>query len=117
MAQATEDHTPDGGLERLVRPFLQRPQRIRCSSRWTAGIEYHAEQLVEVPYRDRDRLLWKDDFERVYRERLPGLATVRSRTVPITADPSLKSAYFLLDKQEARHSSSEIDRCPAEHSP
>jgi len=70
----------------------------RCSSRFVAGVEYHSEEPQEVSYRGHEDLLWKDDFERRYRVRFDDLETVRSRRVPMTTDPSLSTAYFMLAK-------------------
>jgi pseudaminic acid biosynthesis-associated methylase len=39
---------------------------VRCSRRYVAAGEYHADELTEVPYRGREGALFKQDFGALY---------------------------------------------------
>jgi spore coat polysaccharide biosynthesis protein SpsF len=49
---------------------------VRCSARYVLCGEYHADRLVEVPYRGRPGALFKQDFGALYAGLFPGLRPV-----------------------------------------
>jgi len=50
----------------------------RVSGKYIFGMEYHSEGLEHVVYRGHEGLLWKQDFEEVFRNRCQNLRTVFS---------------------------------------
>lgn len=46
---------------------------VRCSRRYILCGEYHADETVEVPYREQSGALFKRDYGRLYRELFPEL--------------------------------------------
>ncbi len=63
-------HVPPGDLAATCREI------VRVARRYVLAVEYNSEQPVELPYRDREGLLFKRDFGQFYLETCQGL-TVR----------------------------------------
>jgi pseudaminic acid biosynthesis-associated methylase len=47
---------------------------LRCSRRYVLALEYHADDVTEVPYRGVEGALFKRDYGRLYLELFPELA-------------------------------------------
>jgi pseudaminic acid biosynthesis-associated methylase len=60
-------HVPPADLEASCRELH------RVSARWLLAVEYNSEQPVELPYRDREGLLFKRDFGAFYLSLFPAL--------------------------------------------
>jgi len=63
-------HVPPADLAATCREI------VRVARRYVLAVEYNSEQPVELPYRNREGLLFKRDFGQFYLETCPGL-TVR----------------------------------------
>jgi pseudaminic acid biosynthesis-associated methylase len=51
---------------------------VRCSRRYVLALEYHADDVTEVPYRGVEGALFKRDYGRLYAELFPELTLVDS---------------------------------------
>ena len=49
---------------------------VRVSKRFVLCVEYHSDELVEVPYRGQEGALFKEDYGRRYKQRYPELELV-----------------------------------------
>lgn len=78
----------------------------RCSRRFIWGWEYHAEDHIEIPYRDRSGLLWKGNFAEMYVGKFPEFRCVKERRLPYLEGDNV-DAMFLLEKDEGACSEGE----------
>ncbi|MBL8609958.1 MAG: methyltransferase domain-containing protein [Myxococcales bacterium] len=83
-------HIAPADLPRAMREIL------RVSRRFVWGWEYHADALVEIPYRGERGLLWKGPYAELYRASAPELAVVARRRLPYAARPEQVDEVFLL---------------------
>lgn len=63
-------HQPPETLPRVMAEI------VRCARRYVLASEYYAETLIEVPYHDQRRALYKADFGGLYARRFPELRLV-----------------------------------------
>jgi pseudaminic acid biosynthesis-associated methylase len=70
----------------------------RCTRRFIWGMEYFAPEYQEVRYREREGLLWKTDFARLYLEHFPDLRIVRQSRFRERAGAN-EDAAFLLERE------------------
>ena len=71
----------------------------RCSRRYVWGLEYWAETMTEVNYRDHAGLLWKADYARLYRDHFSDLSLIREENLKYL-DSNNRDSMFLLEKLE-----------------
>ncbi|MEI8354287.1 MAG: methyltransferase domain-containing protein, partial [Lentisphaerota bacterium] len=71
----------------------------RCSRRYVWGLEYWAETMTEVNYRDHAGLLWKADYARLYRDNFSDLSLIREENLKYL-DSNNRDSMFLLEKLE-----------------
>jgi len=71
----------------------------RTSRRFIWGLEYFAPQYQQVRYRDREGLLWKTDFARLYLEHCPDIRLVKRSTLR-WIEGSNEDAMFLLERRQ-----------------
>jgi len=72
----------------------------RCTGRHIWGLEYFADTCTEVEYRGNENLLWKNDFARLYLDRLSDLELVQEERIKYQ-DVDNQDAMFLLRKAGA----------------
>lgn len=71
---------------------------FRCSKRYIWGLEYYAPELVRVPYRGQENLMWKGDYAQMYCRLFPGmLNVVKEERLKYINSPNLDT-MFLLEK-------------------
>lgn len=70
----------------------------RVSKRYVWGFEYYAPELVTVPYRERQDLLWKADYARLFLERFPDLKQIDAETYAYRDGSNLVDKMYLLAK-------------------
>jgi pseudaminic acid biosynthesis-associated methylase len=61
---------------------------VRCSRRYVLCGEYHADELVEVPYRGQTGALFKRDWGALYQSLFPELRLLDRRFEPLAEDGS-----------------------------
>ncbi|MEK9969918.1 MAG: pseudaminic acid biosynthesis-associated methylase [Ferrovibrio sp.] len=71
----------------------------RVSGRYIVGFEYYAPELVEIPYRDRQNLLWKGNYPALFLERFPSLKKVRTEIIDCQDEKGTKDIFYILEKQ------------------
>lgn len=69
----------------------------RVTNRYIWCYEFAARELVEVTYRDRQELFWRQDFLKLYTSRFPDLKVVKAEEIPVLKSPNF-SQMFLLEK-------------------
>ena len=78
---------------------------VRCSRRYVWGLEFFADEYVEIPYRGLDEMLWKTDFPELFAKR-DGVHEVRSERRPYLEDDNEDVIYlFELDAPHRQQSS------------
>jgi len=70
----------------------------RISNRYIWCYEYAAHESVEVKYRDRQELFWKQDFLKAYLDRFSDLRVVKSEEIPVLNSTNF-TQMFLLEKK------------------
>jgi pseudaminic acid biosynthesis-associated methylase len=70
----------------------------RCSRNFIWGLEYHAPNPTEVNYRGHDKLLWKMDYLRFYRQQFADLQVSQSKLLPYLENDN-QDCMFLLQKK------------------
>ena len=70
----------------------------RVSRRWIWGFEYYAPEFTVIPYRGREDLLWKADYAALFRERFPGLKSLREQVIDCLDEPEKSDKLYLLEK-------------------
>ena len=58
----------------------------RVSGKYILAMEYFSEVEENINYRDRDDLLWKRNFPKIYRGMFPDLVMIRKGTYNITGE-------------------------------
>jgi ubiquinone/menaquinone biosynthesis C-methylase UbiE len=67
----------------------------RCSKTWIWGLEYYAPEMTEVPYRDRQNLMWKTDYARLYLKNFADLELVLEEKLPYLKDGNVDTMFLL----------------------
>jgi ubiquinone/menaquinone biosynthesis C-methylase UbiE len=67
----------------------------RCSTTWIGGLEYYAPEMTEVSYRDRQNLMWKTDYARLYLKNFADLELVLEEKVPYLKDGNVDPMFLL----------------------
>jgi len=67
----------------------------RCTREYIWGFEYYAEESTEVTYRDRENLLWKNDFARLYLQQFSDLSLVSERRLKYQDSDNIDSMFLL----------------------
>jgi len=69
----------------------------RVTNRYIWCYEFAAREPVEIAYRDKQELFWKQDFLKLYTSRFPDLKIVKSEELPVLNSKNF-SQMFLLEK-------------------
>lgn len=69
----------------------------RVSNRYIWCYEFAAREPVEIRYRDKQELFWKQDFLKLYISRFPDLKVVKAEEIPVLNSTNF-SQMFLLEK-------------------
>lgn len=69
----------------------------RITNRYIWCYEFAARELIEVTYRDRQELFWRQDFLKLYLDRFPDLKVVKTEEIPVLKSSNF-SQMFLLEK-------------------
>jgi pseudaminic acid biosynthesis-associated methylase len=67
----------------------------RCTKKWVCGMEYYAQQMEEIVYRDNRNLLWKADYARLYQHHCADLELVREEDIPNLEGGNVDSMFLL----------------------
>ena len=73
-------------------------EAVRCSKRYVLCGEYFAEERTEIPYRDQEGALFKDNFGRRYLDSFPALKLVETGFLAKTKDGWDDITYWLFEK-------------------
>jgi pseudaminic acid biosynthesis-associated methylase len=76
----------------------------RCAGTYIWGFEYYSPRVAEVSYRNRNRLLWKTDYAKLYLDRFENLELVREQRLPYLHDENVDSMFLLRKKKGTRSS-------------
>jgi pseudaminic acid biosynthesis-associated methylase len=72
----------------------------RCAGTYIWGLEYYSPRATEVTYRDRNGLLWKNDYAKLYTDRFKDLELVREQRLPYLHNENVDSMFLLRKKKE-----------------
>ncbi len=67
----------------------------RCAKRFIWGAEYFFEEYINVPYRDKNELLWKGNFSKMYIERFKNLQLVKEEFMKYLKNDNVDVMYLL----------------------
>ncbi len=67
----------------------------RCSKRFIWGAEYYFDQYINVPYREKNSLMWKGNFSKMYRERFSDLHLVQEEFMKYLKNENVDAMFFL----------------------
>ncbi len=67
----------------------------RTTGKYIWGLEYYAEDYVEVNYRGNNELLWKTNFAKLYLDQFSGLKLVKEEKIKYLQDENVDSIYLL----------------------
>ncbi|HLW85845.1 MAG TPA: pseudaminic acid biosynthesis-associated methylase [Candidatus Sulfotelmatobacter sp.] len=70
----------------------------RCARAYIWGMEYYAQEVTEVNYRDHNGLLWKMDYKQRYLERFEDLELVRELHIPYLEGSNVDTMFLLKKK-------------------
>jgi len=71
----------------------------RCSNSYIWGFEYYApEGYKMIQYREKEELLWKTDFSKLFLDRFPNLCLMRKKIVKYTNSEN-EDVMYLLKKE------------------
>jgi len=70
----------------------------RCSRTWIWGFEYFAPTLQEIIYRGHRKVLWKQDFCKLYVATFPDLKVVKEEKIKYRNDANLDQMFLLRKK-------------------
>jgi len=69
----------------------------RCTNRYIWGFEYYADKYIEVPYREKNNLLWKADFAKLYINQFKDLKLIKEEYIKYLDNDNINS-MFLIEK-------------------
>jgi len=72
----------------------------RCAGEFIWGHEYYSSQLMEVPYRGHEKLLWKMDYAGLYLDLFDDLEAVRVEQLPYLEDTNVDAMFLLSRKRD-----------------
>lgn len=72
----------------------------RCAGTYIWGLEYYSPGVTSVNYRDRDGLLWKTDYAKLYLQRFKDLELVREQRLPYLHNENVDSMFLLRRKKD-----------------
>ena len=72
----------------------------RVTRRWIWGFEYYAPEFTEVPYRGRERLLWKADYAKLFVQRFDDLVSAREEVFECRDEAGKLDKAYLLRKAD-----------------
>lgn len=70
----------------------------RCSKQFIWGAEYYFDQYINVPYREKNALMWKGNFSKIYLERFNNLHLVKEELMRYQKNDNIDT-MFLLKKE------------------
>ena len=74
----------------------------RVSNRYVAALEYHSDFIETTPWRGREGLIWKQDFEKAYMYYCHGMKPVQNDILEINEEVYGKRGlfykHFLIEK-------------------
>jgi len=73
----------------------------RCSNKFIWGLEFYANEYIEIIYRNEHNLLWKADFPGLYLDAFSDLRLVRRKEL-MRFDSNNVDVMFLLEKVERK---------------
>jgi pseudaminic acid biosynthesis-associated methylase len=79
----------------------------RCAGTYIWGLEYYSPRATAVNYRNRNGLLWKTDYARLYLDRFKDLELVREQRLPYLHTENVDSMFLLRKKKETGPGESE----------
>jgi pseudaminic acid biosynthesis-associated methylase len=69
----------------------------RCARRYIWGFEPYNENLLEVPYRDKNKMMWKADYAAIYQDYFPDLNMIKKKNYMFLENDN-NDCMFLLEK-------------------
>ena len=69
----------------------------RCSRKYIWGLEYYAQELTDVPYREQKDLMWKAPYADLYTQQFNELKTLKRQQYPYLTNAN-RDEMFLLKK-------------------
>jgi len=70
-------------------------EMLRCTRRYIWGCEYYADFPTEVPYRNRDGLMWKRNFAQLFLDTEPRLTSIKRRKISYLDNDCTDEMYLL----------------------
>lgn len=67
----------------------------RCTKRFIWGLEYYFDQYINVPYREKNALMWKGNFSKMYLERFNNLHLVKEEFMKYLNNDNVDMMYLL----------------------
>jgi ubiquinone/menaquinone biosynthesis C-methylase UbiE len=67
----------------------------RCTKRFIWGAEYYFDQYINVPYREKNGLMWKGNFSKMYLERFKNLHLVKEEFMKYLNNDNVDTMYLL----------------------
>jgi pseudaminic acid biosynthesis-associated methylase len=67
----------------------------RCTKRFIWGAEYYFDQYINVPYREKNELMWKGNFSKMYLERFKNLHLVKEEFMKYLNNDNVDTMYLL----------------------
>ncbi len=68
---------------------------VRCTKKWVWGLEYYADELTPINYRNNRDLLWKRNFCKLYTDTFPELELVNEKKYQYTANTDMDQMFLL----------------------
>jgi len=70
----------------------------RCTKRYIWGFEYYNKNMLEIPYRGKNKMLWKADYVAIYQDYFPDLNMIKKKNYMYLENDN-NDCMFLLEKQ------------------
>lgn len=67
----------------------------RCTNHYILGYEYYADQFTEVTYRGNKKLLWKNDFAKLYLSKFKDLELLKEKRLNYSHNDNVDSMFLL----------------------
>lgn len=86
-------HIPDEILDQVMN------EMYRCSNKYIWGLEYYADNNIEINYRGFDNLLWKRNYMQLFLDKFPDLEVVKVGKYPYLNEENCEDIVYLLKKK------------------
>ena len=70
----------------------------RCTRRYIWGLEFYNENLLEIPYRGKNKMMWKADYVAIYQDCFPDLNMIKKKNYKYLENDNNNDCMFLLEK-------------------